>query len=76
MQVRVDDNINSFQRNPGCGKIIEQSHLRLVYALHLVAQLVADAGLDEHDVLAGAYDHRIQPDHDAVLLISSNSRAP
>src|SRR5262249_39241218 len=57
-------------------EIIEQLFLRLVDALELVAQLVADAGFDHHRGVASAYQQRIATHGDQVALIGLHLALP
>ena len=69
VQVSVDDDVDLVGRNAGLLDALQQLRLVLVDGLALFAELVADAGLDQDVLLAGANQQRIKA-HGMVLRSS------
>src|SRR5207302_2994883 len=76
VQVGVDDYVDLAGIDAGLLEICQQSFLRLEDGAQLVAELVADAGLDEHVVLAGAHQDGVQPRRNAVEGVRRDSLFP
>src|SRR5207245_252426 len=76
VQVRVDDDVYFLGTNASSGERGRQQLLVGVDLAHLGGLLVADAGLDDHGVFAGADDDGVEAEQDAVLVVGRDALLP
>ena len=76
VEVSVNDDVNLIGRNPGLLETIQQARLVLVDGLAFLAELAADAGLDEDVLLAGAEQQGIERQRNGVALVRLDAFFP
>ena len=76
VQMRVDHHIDLFGTNSSRRQRRRQKLLVLVNLLQLRRLLVADAGFDQHRMLARPYDRRVHAQEDTILLIGHDPLLP
>ena len=76
MQVGVDDDVDLVGRHAGLLKALQQARLVIVNGAPLVAELAADAGVDQHIVLAGADQQRVGAQRNPVELVRRDAFLP
>src|SRR5271170_486866 len=76
VQMRVDDDIDFFERNPSRSERSRQLLLRIKDFPYFGWKLVTDAGLDHHRMLPGPNHNGIQPKQYPVEFIGRRAPLP
>ena len=74
--MRIDYNVDLVRQKPGGTQVFEQFGGLTEDLCHLVRKFVADAGLDEDVLFAGADKHGVQASGDAVFVIGGDLARP
>src|SRR3981189_290175 len=76
VEMGVDHDIDLLHADAGGSQRRRQKLLVAVDLAHLLRLLIADSGLDDYSMPARPYDHGIESEEDAVLLIRGHTLLP
>ena len=76
MQVRVDDDVDVLRRNATRRQILEQFRRLPIELDHPVRELVAHSGLNQHRLLSGTNQQRVESGGYIVLLVDRHPARP